>query len=535
MSDTIQYRLLLSDSFSNTFSKLQSKGSAAFAKLDGSVSKFQSKLNGVNTRHISSNIDSLNSKLDDLRKTRNLSIDTRQIRSINREIEQTERKINKLETKGTSGGGMIGGMLGGMLTGGAILGAGIGLGSEVIRVRGERERLEAVLTNTYKGDNTRARMDMESLNKMASSTPFQVTELTDSFVKLSNQGFKPNMDKMKNLGDLASYSGKSFDQLSEAILDARMGEFERLKEFGVKARVQGDMISMTFNGSTTKIKNTTTAIDEYLLSLGKQEGVANSMASISKTLNGSLSNLGDSWDNLLNTIGKSDGVFKSAVSSFSDFLNDISWAMTSQKDKVLSKQASSYDYEKEGIQKYYKTLTEKLKMPQKEALEAVGKYIDEGIKMKTGGYLHAKGGLIQSNESYDKMQKVAGMTGMTGMMASPLISFFKKNGSKAELLASAEGDLKAQQKLKLDYINLLTGTGAEGAGSSTGASKTGLGSKTESVVSDARSAKNITISIGKLVETLQVTAATITESGSQIEAEITKVLLTAVNDANLAM
>ena len=52
----------------------------------------------------------------------------------------------------------------------------------------------------------------------ASKTPFAVVELTQAFVKLANQGFRPTTDELRKLGDLASSTGKQFDQLAEAII-----------------------------------------------------------------------------------------------------------------------------------------------------------------------------------------------------------------------------------------------------------------------------------------------------------------------------
>ena len=50
-------------------------------------------------------------------------------------------------------------------------------------------------------------------------------ELTESFIKLKNRGFDPTKEELTQIGDLAASQGKSFDQLTEAILDAQTGEF----------------------------------------------------------------------------------------------------------------------------------------------------------------------------------------------------------------------------------------------------------------------------------------------------------------------
>ena len=46
-------------------------------------------------------------------------------------------------------------------------------------------------------------------------------------------------------GDTASAMGKSLDDMVEAVADAATGEFERLKEFGIRASKNGDRVSFT--------------------------------------------------------------------------------------------------------------------------------------------------------------------------------------------------------------------------------------------------------------------------------------------------
>jgi tetratricopeptide (TPR) repeat protein len=134
---------------------------------------------------------------------------------------------------------------------------------------------------------------------------------------------------MRLLGDLASSTGKSFDQLAEAILDAQTGEFERLKEFGVRAAVAGDQVTFTFKGIKTQVDNTSEAIRGYVLSLGAAEGVSGSMEKISNTLGGRISNVQDSFTQLQTTIGQINGgalftfvgLLQQALSYFNEIIN----------------------------------------------------------------------------------------------------------------------------------------------------------------------------------------------------------------------
>jgi hypothetical protein len=86
-------------------------------------------------------------------------------------------------------------------------------------------------------------------------------------------------------------------------LDATTGEFERLKEFGIKASKSGDQVSLSFKGLNQTIANTPEAIQAALLAFGDLEGVAGGMAAISGTLEGRLSNLDDASTSLSKTVG----------------------------------------------------------------------------------------------------------------------------------------------------------------------------------------------------------------------------------------
>ena len=203
------------------------------------------------------------------------------------------------------------------------VGAFVSFGKEVLAVTAEFEKFGAVLGNTL-GSNALAKLKLKEIEEFAAKTPFSVNELTDSFIKLANQGFKPTGDEMRSLGDLASSTGKSFNQLAEAILDAQTGEFERLKEFGVRAQDSGDKVIFTFKGIQTTVDKSSEAIRNYVTSLGNAEGVSGSMAVISETLTGKISNLGDSWDQMLVSIGSNtSGVFSGVISIISEAVNSI--------------------------------------------------------------------------------------------------------------------------------------------------------------------------------------------------------------------
>jgi hypothetical protein len=192
---------------------------------------------------------------------------------------------------------------------------------KVIEVRSEFERYESVLSNTL-GSEARAGLILREIQDFASSTPFQLNELSGAFVKLTNYGLQPSMEAMRQYGDLASAVGKDFDQLAEAVADATTGEFERLKEFGIRASKQGDKVTFTFKEQATEVALTADAIEGYITSLGDLEGVQGSMAVQMQTLGGNVSNLTDNYNKLLTAIGNTDAYSK-AITSMSKTLTTM--------------------------------------------------------------------------------------------------------------------------------------------------------------------------------------------------------------------
>jgi len=210
----------------------------------------------------------------------------------NQKIQQEVQKTSRLTED-----------LRGTITSVFAVGTVISLGKAIINVRMEFEKFEAMLKVAL-GSAEEANKEFKKIQDFASNTPFSVRELTDSFVRLVNYGFKPTTKQMKAMGDLSAALGKDFIQLTEAIVDAQRGEFERLKEFGIKASKQGDEVALTFKGITKEVEFTEDAIADAIIGFGEMEGVAGTMEEVSKTLGGQLSNLQDSLTMLANSLGE---------------------------------------------------------------------------------------------------------------------------------------------------------------------------------------------------------------------------------------
>lgn len=194
----------------------------------------------------------------------------------------------------------------------------------IIEISAVFEKLAASL-ETVTGSTDKAVQAMEGIKAFASSTPFQVQEITDAFIKLKSLGIAPTERGLLSFGNTASAMGKSLNQFIEAVADASTNEFERLKEFGIKARQQGDEVAFTFQGVTTKIKKNSEDITGYLTSLGETK-FAGAMEKQMDTLDGAFSNFSDSVDNAVSTLAKDSGfnaLVKSATLGVSLFIREL--------------------------------------------------------------------------------------------------------------------------------------------------------------------------------------------------------------------
>ena len=157
---------------------------------------------------------------------------------------------------------------------------------------------------TATGSIQGANQAFAALQQFAQTTPYSLQQAVDGFTKLVNLGLTPSEAALQSYGDTSAALGKDLSQMIEAVADAATGEFERLKEFGIKAKNQGDTISFTFRGVTENVKNNATEIENYLIKLG-QVNFDGAMKKRMESLDGAISNLSDSFDALFFQIGES--------------------------------------------------------------------------------------------------------------------------------------------------------------------------------------------------------------------------------------
>lgn len=191
--------------------------------------------------------------------------------------------------------GVIGGLFATAAAGFSIAGMG--------QVISETARLRAQLV-TVTGDVGAAANEFKMLEAFAAQTPFSIEEVTQAFVKLSAYGLSPSQEALRSYGNTAAAMGKSLDQFVEAVADAATGEFERLKEFGIRASAEGNKVRMTFHGVTTEIGRDAGSITKYLEGIGNSK-FASAMERQAATIVGASSNMKDAVSSMVRAIGDS--------------------------------------------------------------------------------------------------------------------------------------------------------------------------------------------------------------------------------------
>lgn len=183
------------------------------------------------------------------------------------------------------------------------------------------EQLKAQL-DTILGPQAEAAFNF--LREFAVKTPFELENLTAAYIRLQAVGIAPTEEMMTSFGDIAAGMGKDITDFAEAVVGAATGEMERLKQFGIVARQQGDQVKFIFRGTETTVKKSADAIVNHLEGLGKLH-FAGGMQKQMSTLGGAISNLKDAWSELMNTVfeGGSGALATESVKALTSILTSV--------------------------------------------------------------------------------------------------------------------------------------------------------------------------------------------------------------------
>ena len=264
-----------------------------------------------------------------------------------RKVQTKLKKLGKVAKKVGSGmGKAFKGLIGTLfnlktsvvaLAGAAGLGALVkGIISTGMEFQNYNATLKVVL-----GSQEKANKAFDWLKDFAKKTPFDINTLSESFVKLAAYGID-GTKSMQSLGDAAAAMGKDIMMAVEAMADAQTGEFERLKEFGVKAIQITKANATRMGASLEQVGKTALAFTDKMgkeafkiIDRNNRKQVTSTIQAIwnekykgameerSKTLDGMLNNLNDSWTQFKDRVAKKTmPLIEQRVKQFSETLDE---------------------------------------------------------------------------------------------------------------------------------------------------------------------------------------------------------------------
>ena len=177
------------------------------------------------------------------------------------------------------------------------------IGKEIVNTSRQFEDLEATL-KAITGSAEGAALSMDMVREFTKGTTFQLQNVSSAFTTLLNAGIAPTSDTLKDFGNLAAAFGKDITQIAQATFNATTGETEMLKQFGIKAKLEGDKITMIFREQETTIGRNSEEIVGFLRNIA-QENFDTALEERLNTVSGVFSNLLDGVAELFNAIGES--------------------------------------------------------------------------------------------------------------------------------------------------------------------------------------------------------------------------------------
>jgi hypothetical protein len=181
------------------------------------------------------------------------------------------------------------------------------LGKRMLSGAGEVERYASIL-ETVTGSAEIAAQKLAWLREFAAKTPFELPGLMEAATKLEAYGFSAEK-YMRVLGDTSAALGKDVMSAVEALADATTGEFERLKEFGIRASVEGAQVAFEYVDQSGKQqravvdKNNREMIASTLTAIWNDR-YGGAMEKMSQTWEGMVSNMRDAFTKAMADAGQ---------------------------------------------------------------------------------------------------------------------------------------------------------------------------------------------------------------------------------------
>lgn len=405
-------------------------------------------------------------------------------------------------------------------------------GQAVFQSLDNYQKFHASLKTMLKGNEDQAKALESQLVNLAKTTPFELKDVQDATKQLMAYGFRAGdvVDTMKRLGDVSAGIGAPIGDI--AYLYGTLKTSGRvtlmdLNQFAGRGIPIWETLAKTLGKTTSQIRDMVGKgkigfkdIENAFKSMTKEGGqFFNLMEDQSKTVGGQWSNLADTWEQIRVNIGKSQtGIIAGTLSFLNKMSEEINkgFSVQNELDEAFSKKGlKSVGGYWESFKSHITFSDDIIKIREFQA--EIKKMSDWAMEKNTTAALTSQMGLLQSVKSKTLKKYGAGdLDKTTADRQLAIIDYYMstmqgavKNITSKESTKAEGGDLTGEKE-KTKTL----GTGVEVS---------------------ANRPQALTINIERLIDEFNVQTNNMTESVAKVREMVTKVLLEAVNDANLAI
>lgn len=276
---------------------------------------------------------------------------------------------------------------------------------------------------TLLGSADAAHKRMEELFRFASTTPFQLPDVVEAAQKLEAYGVYSER-ALRAAGDAAAAYGKQMNDAVEAVADAAMGEFERLKEFGIKAQHVQQQLGHELVRDTQKGLN---EIRDAVIEIFEAR-TGGGMQALSETLGGMISNLQDKWVAFKNIVADSEAfaTVKAIFGAILQTVNDLFDAGEVERmGNIIGRTLADFMWDvaealggaADALWRILAWLLEK-------------KDIWTAIKAYASGQTPGQYEVMEELRMYQRMQRYAGTSSFAGNIAAARVAYEQRKHSE---------------------------------------------------------------------------------------------------------
>lgn len=405
-------------------------------------------------------------------------------------------------------------------------------GQAVFQSLDNYQKFHASLKTMLKGNEDQAKALESQLVNLAKTTPFELKDVQDATKQLMAYGFRAGdvVDTMKRLGDVSAGIGQPIGEIAYlygTLKTSGRVTLTDLKQFAGRGIPIYETLAKRLKTTTDNInkmasdgKLAFSDIEGAFKDMTREGGqFFNLMEDQSKTVGGQWSNLVDTWEQIRVNIGKSQtGIISGTLSFLNKMSEEINkgFSVQNELDEALSKKGlKSVGGYWESFKSHITFSNEIIKIREFQA--EIKKMSDWAMEKNTTAALTSQMGLLQSVKSKTLKKYGAGdLDKTTADRQLAIIDYYMstmqgavKNITSKESTKAEGGDLTGEKE-KTKTL----GTGVEVS---------------------ANRPQALTINIERLIDEFNVQTNNMTESVAKVREMVTKVLLEAVNDANLAI